>query len=100
MHTSTLGAMPVETMVSPLANSSAEYAPTKCQLLIATQSVTNKQSARSAVNQGGDTCPVNHGLHHQLTRGPLLQCLGLVSPQHQPLERFQSSVQTPLGSLP
>ena len=28
MHTSTRGAIPVETMVSPLANSQAEYAPT------------------------------------------------------------------------
>ena len=30
IHTSTRGAIPVETIVSPLANSSAEYAPTKC----------------------------------------------------------------------
>ena len=99
IHTNTRGAIPVETIVSPLANSKAEYAPTKCS--------GGRQRNRSLMNDllaplstnAGTLVPFTRAVPPE-ARGPVLQCLGLGSPQHRQLERSPSSHLAPWGSLP
>ena len=51
IHTNTRGAIPVETMVSPFANSRAEYAPTKCSGGLHCEPIADERSAGPAVHQ-------------------------------------------------
>ena len=84
----------------PIGQFQGQICSHKLHGLMTLEPVTDKDLLASLSINAGKHLSHSPRLSQPAARGPSLQSLGLVNPQHQLLEQAQSSALTPLGSLP